>query len=82
MHGFSEHLNQIFDSFLFWITELLHVFLRCKNEDNKTVTSKTAAKKIGCYEVTLNVWTGNSGAEHFYEKMGMKTKERTMEFIL
>ena len=43
---------------------------------------KSEAKKIGCYEVTLNVWTGNFGAEHFYEKMGMKTKERTMEFIL
>ena len=43
---------------------------------------KKEAKKIGCYEVTLNVWQGNSGAEHFYEKMGMKTKERMLELIL
>ena len=43
---------------------------------------KAQAKKIGCYEVTLNVWAGNTGAERFYEKMGMKTKERMMEFIL
>lgn len=43
---------------------------------------KAEAKRIGCYEVTLNVWSGNTGAERFYEKMGMKTKERTMEFIL
>ena len=43
---------------------------------------KSEAKKLGCYEVTLNVWTGNDGAEHFYEKMGMKTKERQMEYIL
>ena len=43
---------------------------------------KTQAKKLGCYEVTLNVWTGNTAAEGFYEKMGMKTKERNMEFIL
>lgn len=43
---------------------------------------KKEAKNIGCYEVTLNVWTGNTGAEKFYEKMGMKTKERMMEFIL
>lgn len=43
---------------------------------------KAQAKKIGCYEVTLNVWAGNTGAEHFYEKMGMKTKERMMEYIL
>ena len=33
-------------------------------------------------EVTLNVWAGNTSAEHFYEKMGMKTKERQMEYIL
>lgn len=43
---------------------------------------KSEAKKMGCYEVTLNVWTGNTSAEKFYEKMGMKTKERQMEYIL
>ena len=43
---------------------------------------KTEAKRLGCYEVTLNVWTGNTAAERFYEKMGMKTKERQMEYIL
>ena len=43
---------------------------------------KQEAKKLGCYEVTLNVWTGNTSAEKFYEKMGMKTKERQMEYIL
>ena len=43
---------------------------------------KQQAKALGCYEVTLNVWTGNTSAERFYEKMGMKTKERQMEYIL
>ena len=43
---------------------------------------KQQAKALGCYEVTLNVWAGNTSAEHFYEKMGMKTKERQMEYIL
>lgn len=43
---------------------------------------KQQAKELGCYEVTLNVWAGNTSAEHFYEKMGMKTKERQMEYIL
>ena len=43
---------------------------------------KQEAKKMGCYEVTLNVWAGNISAEKFYEKMGMKTKERQMEYIL
>ena len=43
---------------------------------------KNEAKRLGCYEVTLNVWSGNISAEKFYEKMGMKTKERQMEYIL
>ncbi|MDY3828641.1 MAG: GNAT family N-acetyltransferase [Clostridium sp.] len=43
---------------------------------------KSEAKKLGCYEVTLNVWSGNTSAESFYEKMGMKTKEKQMEYIL
>ena len=43
---------------------------------------KKEAKELGCYEVTLCVWNGNDSAERFYEKMGMTTKERVMEFIL
>jgi ribosomal protein S18 acetylase RimI-like enzyme len=43
---------------------------------------KEEAKKLGCYHVTLNVWEGNDNANAFYEKMGMKTKERQMEYIL
>lgn len=43
---------------------------------------KEEAKKMGCYEVTLNVWAGNTSAEKFYEKMGFQTKERQLEYIL
>ena len=43
---------------------------------------KNEAKQLGCYEVTLHVWTGNTSAEKFYEKMGMRTKERQMEYII
>ena len=43
---------------------------------------KQEAISRDCYEVTLNVWRGNDGAERFYEKMGMQTKERQMEYIL
>ena len=43
---------------------------------------KNKANQLGCYEVTLNVWAGNTSAEKFYEKMGMQTKERQMEYIL
>ena len=43
---------------------------------------KSEAKRMGCYEVTLNVWAGNTSAEKFYEKIGLKTKERQLEYIL
>ena len=43
---------------------------------------KSESKRMGCYEVTLNVWAGNTSAEKFYEKMGLKTKERQLEYIL
>ena len=41
---------------------------------------KNEAKRLGCYEVTLNVWAGNTSAEKFYERMGMRTKKRQMEY--
>ena len=43
---------------------------------------KEEARRLGCYEVTLNVWEGNDSAKGFYEKMGLKVKSSTMEFIL
>ena len=43
---------------------------------------KADAKRLGCYEITLAVWAGNDGAEKFYERIGLKTKERIMEYIL
>lgn len=43
---------------------------------------KEEAVKMGCYEVTLNVWEGNDSAKAFYERMGMRVKETQMEIIL
>lgn len=43
---------------------------------------KAEAKRLGCYEITLAVWDGNDGAERFYDRIGFKTKERIMEYIL
>ena len=37
---------------------------------------------LGCYEVTLNVWEGNTNARKFYEKMGLRPKETRMEYVL
>lgn len=43
---------------------------------------KSEAGRLGCYEVTLNVWEGNDSALGFYRSMGMKVKETQMEYIL
>jgi len=40
------------------------------------------AKRLGCREVTLNVWEGNGAARRFYEKMGMRPRETQMEYML
>lgn len=40
------------------------------------------AKKIGCYNITLNVWECNPDARKFYEAMGMSVQKTGMEMIL
>ena len=44
--------------------------------------AKEEAKRLECYEITLNVWEGNESAKAFYEKMGLRTKSSTLEFVL
>lgn len=43
---------------------------------------KKYAKEIGCYNLTLNVWSCNESAQKFYEKQGLKPQKTTMEMIL
>lgn len=40
------------------------------------------ARQNGYYNVTLNVWAGNTNALKFYEKMGLKVQKMGMEKIL
>lgn len=40
------------------------------------------ARKSGCYNVTLNVWSCNESAMRFYEKRGLKQQKIGMEKIL
>lgn len=40
------------------------------------------ARKAGCYNVTLNVWTCNESAMKFYESLGMAKQKIGMEQIL
>lgn len=43
---------------------------------------KEEAKRLNCYNITLNEWEGNDGARAFYEKLGMKPQKTTLELIL
>ena len=36
---------------------------------------KAFARESGCYNLTLNVWSGNDGARAFYDSMGLKATE-------
>ena len=40
------------------------------------------ARELGCYNVTLNVWTCNPGARRFYEAMGMTPLKTCLEQVL
>lgn len=40
------------------------------------------AKKSGCYNVTLNVWSCNESAMKFYQSLGMSVQKLGMEQIL
>ncbi len=42
----------------------------------------TYARQLGCYNVTLNVWTCNPGAMKFYEKLGLEPYKIGMEKVL
>ena len=40
------------------------------------------AREIGCYNITLNVWSCNPGAMLFYERMGLVPYRVGMEKLL
>ncbi len=40
------------------------------------------ARREGFYNLTLNVWSCNTAAQRFYEKMGLQPQQIGMECIL
>lgn len=40
------------------------------------------AKEIGCYNLTLNVWSANKSSVRFYERQGLTPQETRMEQII
>ncbi|MBR0298967.1 MAG: GNAT family N-acetyltransferase [Bacteroidales bacterium] len=43
---------------------------------------KDFARSKGCYNLTLNVWSGNDSAKRFYENCGLKPQKYVLEEIL
>ena len=43
---------------------------------------KNEAIRLGCDEITLNSWVGNTPAEKFYESLGFKPRSIIMEYII
>ena len=44
--------------------------------------AQSEASRLSCDVITLNVWAGNTPAENFYRKMGMKPRKTMMEISL
>ena len=40
------------------------------------------AARMGCTDITLNVWQGNEAARAFYDKLGMTVRETKLEYKL
>ncbi len=40
------------------------------------------AARMGCSDITLNVWQGNDAARAFYDKLGMSVRETKLEYKL
>lgn len=78
------------NSNVFWDQKTLYIDDLCVDETSRGQHVGTQlyhyvldyAREIGCYNVTLNVWSCNPGAMKFYEAMGLKPMKIGMEQIL
>ena len=80
----TEHANNLRDSKSLFIDDFC-VDERCRGQHvgrllNGYVVSY--AKKIGCYDITLNVWEGNDRAMGFYRQIGYTPRKTVMEKLL
>lgn len=79
-----EHSNDLRDSLSMYMDDL------CVDEKSRGQKVGKAlcdyvthyARKLGCYDITLNVWEGNDQALRFYQKMGFGVRKMVMEKIL
>ena len=88
-HAFCIHKQVVGDSVLTDI-RTLYIDDICVDENARGLgVGKTLyeyvieyARKEGFYNVTLNVWSCNPGAQKFYEAMGLKPQKVGMELVL
>lgn len=88
-HAFCVHKQVVGDNVLTDI-RTLYIDDICVDEDSRGKHVGKAlyehvmeyAKKEGFYNVTLNVWSCNPGAQKFYESMGFVPQKIGMEIVL
>ena len=88
-HAFCQHKQVVGDSVLTDI-KTLYIDDICVDESmrgqhiGKMLYEHVLcyAKEAGCYNITLNVWSCNPGAQKFYESMGLVPQKTCMEKIL
>lgn len=79
-----EHTNTMVNNKIFFVDDFC-VDEKYRKQHIGTILFeflKKEAKNFGCYEICLYQWEGNDGARKFYEKMGMKVKATTLEYII
>ena len=83
-------LSEFTDNLLLHDNKTLYIDDICVDENARGKHVGTAlyeyvrnyARSIGCHNITLNVWEGNTPAINFYRNMGMQVQKTTMEVIL
>lgn len=88
-YAFCQHIQHIGDNILTDIKSL-YIDDLCVDEKKRGTHIGTTlyeyvldyARKSGCYNVTLNVWSCNQAALRFYEKCGLIPQKIGMEKIL
>jgi len=83
---FLQHVNDsvLTDIKTLYIDDLcVDETLRGKHVGKELFEAATRlAKESGCYNLTLNVWSCNASALHFYEAQGLVPQKIGMELIL
>ncbi len=88
-HAFCIHKQVIGDSVLTDI-KTLYIDDICVDENHRGLGVGRSlynhvlsyARECGFYNVTLNVWSCNPGAQKFYESLGLKPQKIGMELVL